>query len=121
MTFIESLRTLADFYETHPDLPVPSDVTIRVYCLDTPEEVDRVARLLAPCEKQVNPHDMGAGALLYLTRRFNELTLSFIFLRKTVCVRRVVGTENVPAQVIPAYTRETVEWDCEPVLKELLW
>lgn len=34
--------------------------------------------------------------------------------RELICTKKVVGTEEVPEKVIPARTKEIVEWECEP-------
>jgi hypothetical protein len=44
-----------------------------------------------------------------------EIELTYEANRETVCTKIVVGTEEVPEYVRPAYTKEIVEWDCEPV------
>ena len=41
--------------------------------------------------------------------------LNYFCKREAVCTKRVVGTKEVPEQVIPARTEEVVEWDCTPV------
>lgn len=112
MTPIEyaaSLRQLAGWYEAHPEAPVPSDPTLYVSAKDTLEEVRRLARELAPCDKAVGGTDSGTFTL---SRRFGDLTLKFVFWRSAVCTRRIVGMVEVPERVTPAHTKELVEWDC---------
>jgi len=36
--------------------------------------------------------------------------------REQVCKKKVVGTEEVPERTTPAYTKEIVEWECDPIL-----
>jgi len=111
MTPIEyaaSLRQIAGWYEAHPGMPVPSDPTLRISAPDTPEDVARLARELAPCEKTIG-HDTN---LFVLRRVFGTITLELLFWRSTVCTRRVVGTVSVPEVVIAAHSKDLVEWDC---------
>jgi len=35
--------------------------------------------------------------------------------REAVCTKVVVGYEDVPERVTPAYRKEIVEWECDPV------
>jgi len=111
--FTTGLRAMADWYEAHPEAPVPHDVTIRVSCKDTKEEVARVARLLGSAEKE-----FGASTFS-LIKKFGPLGLAFLFWRATVCERRVVGTRTIPAVAAqPEREEEIVEWDCHPLLAE---
>ena len=45
------LRELADWIETHPDIPVP-DPNIVVYSLNSKEEAAALVRDLKPCRKE---------------------------------------------------------------------
>lgn len=110
--FVAGLRAVADFYEAHPDCPMPyePDVTVTHFEEESPEEAARVGRMLGRFEKDYGPD------LFTLSRRFNGVRLRFLFYREKVCTKRVVGVEEVPEQVVPAHTREIVEWDCAPIL-----
>jgi len=111
--YARGLRAIADWYEAHPDIPVPHTSEIGVYGVEeTREEAARIALALAPCRKE---HDEGA---FRLARDFDGLTLKFVFARSAVCARRVVGYRVIPAW--PERVVEVVEWDCEPsVLAEV--
>jgi hypothetical protein len=41
--------------------------------------------------------------------------ITYYVKREAVCTKKVIGTKEVPEQVIPARTEEIVEWDCEPI------
>lgn len=114
--FIDGLRNLADWFEAHPtvQLPIPSKLTI-----SPPDEgkaaVAVMARLLSPCAKEMDNN------LLTLVKSFpGNIQLRVLYWRDKVCKRRVTGTQEVPAQLIPAHTEEIVEWDCTPLLEDTL-
>ena len=108
--FAASLRTLALWYDEHPDAPVSDAPSMCVSVHDDKAEVVRLARMLAPCDKRFETSTFA------LTRRSGGIELSFLFWRSTVCEKHVVGTKVVPAQ--PERTVEIVEWDCGSILEE---
>lgn len=110
IAFTTGLRDLADWFDAHPDIRLPYDPSFSVYGYDTLDEAAHLARVLAPCQKDAS------SDLFYLIKTFGPIKLSFMFWRSTVCTKRVVRTEAVPKQVIPAHTREIAEWDCRSIL-----
>lgn len=113
--FVKSLRELADFYEAHPGLKPPGNMSQGVFTIfpSGKDEMAVHARELGTCEKQVTE------TMFYLIRKkpIGLFTLQAAEWRSTLCERVVVGTETVPeqvveAKVIPAYEREIVEWRC---------
>jgi hypothetical protein len=130
--WIEGLRAMADFAEAHPEMLSEYPMAVSLYCNlpdgDPKEEMARMARTLAPCEKKVT--DYGSPSF-HLVKRFGPHTYTFFTERENVCVRRVVGTEEVEVEgytdeaqaiidaiprVVKTEEREIVEWDCEPLL-----
>ena len=108
--FARDLRALADWCTEHADVPMPSGVTFNVF-LTTKEELAHIARILSPCAKG------GDDTWFWLSRRFGFIRLEFNLPRTVACTRRVVGTEEMPAVIRPAYTREIMEWHCDPILE----
>lgn len=61
---------------------------------------------------------------IIIARQFGPVPVSVYGWRKSVCVRRVVGTrtehvpasEAIPAQPARTVEREVVEWECPPIL-----
>lgn len=105
--YARGLRAIADWYEAHPDMPIPHTDQIGVYGVqETKEEAARIASALRPC------HKVHEGEFFKLTRDFDGLTLKFVFMREAVCRRRVVGHRIIPAQ--EERVVEMVEWECEP-------
>jgi hypothetical protein len=115
--YANALRGIADFIEAHPDIEVPS-TEIACYSMDERLDAARVLASLKPCKKRYS------DSLFFIEREFGPITLQYVFSRKQVCTRRVVGTKVIPAQSIPAQeiperVEEIVEWDCgEPLLPQ---
>ena len=88
----------------------------------TPEEVKAKLRQIGPFQKAINESDGSFEALV----KVGDYTLVYYTSRENVCVKKVVGTKEVPEKVepsyytpekvIPAHTEEIVEWDCGSVL-----
>lgn len=122
---VGSLRELADWYESHPDMPVPYELDQPMFVFlygRSAEEVKAILRTLGSFEKHFNePSDGDFEAW----KRIGGLTLKFHTKRDAVCTARVVGKRLVPEVVVPARKRtvepahevDVVEWDCEPILK----
>lgn len=112
--YTNSLRQLADFLDKHPDLALPSE-DIRVYAMDTKEEAAACLKALKPCKKEYRDN------IFEISKEFGGISLRYVFLRSSVCRRKVVGTkeieeQHIPGRTIPAHTEEIVEWECEPVM-----
>ena len=115
------LRMLADIYEQHPDLPQPHDLStgigLPIYCHDKETFAATVKTF-------------GGGSKVS-----DKETISFIpdamprvritTWHSKICERVVVGTREVPEEVVPptkgyvvpAHTEEIVEWRCRPILQ----
>jgi len=108
--FAESLLALADFYEAHPEVPLPCP-ELNNYSLDTKDDAALLAKALRTFEKRYS------DSLLIVAKKFGLIELRFFLNRDSVCTSRVVGVETIPAQfiearTIPARTKEILEWDC---------
>lgn len=108
--FAKSLRELADWYDEHPDVPLPAAANFNAF-LDDRDALARVARLIGIAEKGADPN------YFFLKKRFGEISLDFNVARAVACERRVVGVREIPETVVPARTEEIVEWDCHPIFK----
>lgn len=120
------LRELADFVRDH-GVKLPTEM--RLYSTNflyddydgkkggrtAKEKAAITARILAKGGKAEKNFQ---GNYLELIRKFGPVNIEFNVNREQVCVKRVVETVEVPEHVIPAHTREVVEWDCiDPLLK----
>lgn len=109
--FAKGLRQLADWYDAHPEAPVPNETSLYACATDTKEEAVRIATMLGSCQKEWN------NATLTLVKTFGAVRLGFVFWRSSVCTSRIVGTREVPERVVPARTENIVAWDCHPLLQ----
>ncbi len=115
--FIESLRLLADFYETRPELKLPELSIVNVFFHTKAGLVDAIANIGA-CEK------VGGDSWFALRKWFGRIALDFNIDRDRVCEARVVGKRIVKKQVpvAPVEYREEeveediIEWDCKSLL-----
>jgi len=116
-SFARALLLLSDFYNTHPDFPVPDNYerTFYLYAKDACR-FKELAFMLGSFEKKPT------GSIFILEKAFGavcegkktgvEMVLAVSVGREEVCTRHVVGTEVTPSHYIPESTREKVEWDC---------
>lgn len=123
-TFTRSLRQLADWYEDHPDLPLPYELEqpLFVFLYDlSNEEILRVLGKIGSFKKVFDEPDVGDFQAL---KTIGSFTLKFHTSRDKVCTPRVVGKRTIPEtripaepeQIISAREEDVVEWDCHPVL-----
>lgn len=109
-----ALRQIADWYERHPDAPIPLGgcQNLSVYRFDaTPEEI----RAIGPAKK------VYAGNLFKYTVESENFTIEFVANRSDVCLPKVVGFREIPEQfveahVIPAKREEIIQWECKESL-----
>jgi hypothetical protein len=111
---LNDVRAVLDWLEAHPEVPLPYDIDcggFMISSVNLKEELQQLAREFGECEKEFSDDSFR------LRKRFGTSSLYAFTERKEVCERVVVGTEEVPERVQPAYTREIVEWRCtEPLL-----
>lgn len=123
---VESLRSLADFIETNPDLPWGGYSGGHKWSLiyHSATDVAAFASVQGGWDKEAYG-DNGRGNVELLRKFGDALTLAIIVPRDTVCERVVVGTEHVAvpdpealAEVPHTFVeREIVEWRCGSVLQ----
>jgi hypothetical protein len=114
---VTTLRALADWYEIHPNAPIPYELKYGWMTAYMPRsEAAEIMRSLGNFEKQYEDDYFRAVV------KFPHMDLRFSVERTAVCARKVVGVRQVPEQVIPseyvaervipAHVEEIVEWDC---------
>lgn len=103
---IQEIRDLLTFLDDHPEVPLPYWDSVHAFTDTDEADLDTVARAMAPCQKSVDSNYFA------FERKFGSLEFSVNFAREEVCERVVVGTEQVPAHTVAAYTKEIVEWNC---------
>lgn len=114
--YVKGLRELADFLESHPDLPMPGTKTYSVEAWLHKLEPAAVAKNMGFCEKIY--HDESIGLL----RKFHGVGYQIKFSRNKVCKKVLVGYKSVTrykTQYTPIQEMEAVyEWQCEePIMK----
>jgi hypothetical protein len=107
--YASSLRMIAEWFEAHPDVKLPHNAgEFDLFSIHTQAEMAHVARIFGSCEKEYGDE----SGLFMLKKPFGVITLRVIASRDQVCNRKVVGHVDVPEQVIPAYKKDIVEWEC---------
>lgn len=114
---IQGVREMLNFLEANENIELPFTDNLSVYSYNTKEEAKMLVKALGECEKKY------LDEVFWLCKQFGAVTLSFMFTRGSVCNRIVVGTEEIPETIIPetirpAYTKEIVKYECEPILAE---
>ena len=104
--FVQGLRDLAAFIESHPGVTCPKYAVMNAF-VNTRDEIVANAKA-ATWEKVYN------GEWFYLHRSFGEdVSIDITAERSTVCRKVVTGSKVIKAQ--PERTIETCEWVCEDV------
>lgn len=122
---VEFLRLLADFYEEHPDVPAPMDLTygfLGVYLPDS--KAKEILAGLGSFEKVIQNGDY--GDYFIAKKKLGCMTLNFKVRRESVCTPKVVGKRTIPAHIVPAKfepeqivperEEDIIEWECAPIL-----
>lgn len=139
--FTRGLRELADWFDAHPEVPLPYfgahpepghyTPTMSIYLSrniqdegDPRSNLAVIARAMGNAQKSANDRT----GRMYVWRNFGGIALSASVERAEVCERVVVGATEVPKTVpdpvalaeIPMIevieTVEEVEWRCSPLL-----
>ena len=118
--FVADVRAVADFFEQHPEVPLPfMPVDFDIYGVDDPAELATIVRACGNIVKSTAPEHN----LLRLKHKVGEFCqIGVISPLNTVCRRVVTGTRVVPSQTLPALTlpertEEIVEWECGSIFE----
>lgn len=107
LEYAESLRLVADWFESHPEVRPPHDANeINLYNVHTRADMETVARNMGSCEKEYT------DGFFKLKKQFGAIQLVAVASRDNVCNRKIVGAKLVPEQIIPAHNVDIVEWEC---------
>lgn len=120
-----SLRKLADFYDQHPDFPVPYELENPMFVFLYGMELDRVKEIIRSLGSFEKRYDQPSSGSFDAIKTVGEFRLMFHTDRENICQPRVVGKKKIPRQVIPPTPEEVieehevdiVEWDCAPILR----
>lgn len=104
---IDDTRAMLTWLEGHPNLELPfpllSEMGFQLCTPTTREDMAALAREFGECEKEF------VDDCFYLRKRFGLVSMFGYTGRGQVCERIVVGKEDVPEEIRPAYVREIVE------------
>ena len=123
--FIAGLRAVAKFYEENPAAWYDGmHLTLNMYVWGRAARQTLIdtARAFGRCNKTYDDNN------ITVSRQFSEqVTLAVFAARARVCRRLVRGTRFLPEKIvaatsevrIPPSTVEIVEWQCDPLLKQI--
>jgi hypothetical protein len=121
---VNGLHELADYIESHPNLPYDLGygesqvITYDTYIYggsgeDNQVTLPDVARMMGKCDKDVDGYDFS------LTRTFGNgsVGIKFESPRSNVCTKRVIGKKQVKKKVPVEYEtkiveEDEIEWSC---------
>lgn len=110
--YLTGLRELANFLESHPDLPIPGEMAHQVYVFSR-ERLAAVAR--EPGVRWEKSSDAGSDYFKLRVPFCGDQSYEVFTTRDEVCRKVVTGTRLIPAT--PEHEVETYEWVCdEPLL-----
>ena len=112
--FVWGLKGLLEFYENHPNFPLPTfNLGCNVYQYGAEkEEIGELARRLGKTEKIF-------GSDFMLCRKFSEnVSIKVIASREKICKKIVKGKKIIPSHYQPEREEEIVEWECDESLLE---
>lgn len=115
--YANALRRIADWIETHPEVPLPYTAALDICGLKGKEGMAAVAKAFGDCKK------VHTESLFELVKDCGGIALCAVALRQNICERVVIRVETTPEHIlpactIPAHTREIVEWKCPESLLE---
>lgn len=106
---IKGLRAIADFYEHVPEnFPMPFWDGINTF--PNKQDAPIIIKVLGRSDKKY------FGDFVVLTKSLGSMSLNFLFDKREVCERIVIGIKDIPEKIIPAHEEDVVEWKCGPLL-----
>ena len=115
--FVDSFRQIADFYEQHPNCPLPFVATLNICSVEGVRGLAGVAREFGECTKDFE------GNMCKVSRQFGEINLQAIDWKENVCKRIVTGTHEERVEIPLTFEEhirmvEDVRWECPDSLLE---
>ena len=116
--YIEGLRMIADFLESHLLVPLPTTTEFMIFDVHGKDQMIAIARQFGTCDKSAD------DSFFRLRKSFGPLILEALDYCEKVCTKVVVGTRRVEdqqipareAEFIPAHDEPIVEWRCPSLL-----
>lgn len=115
--FTASLRQLADWYDLHPEVPLPGirgrNLTIAIPAANA-ANMAIIARAFGSAKKEMD------SLFFRLIKTFGVIDLDAFEFRDKICTRRVVKSEPIIEQV-PVYG-EPIRYEATPrLIEEVAW
>lgn len=126
--YVQGLRELADFYEAHPEVPLPiysSNFTIFAKTYNFAEKQEAKAVVIAAARAFGHAEKTYTQTGFELKKEFSGgINLTVHSEREVVCTPVVVGKETIPGRVEPAIPEryipervvDKIEWKCDSLL-----
>jgi hypothetical protein len=107
--FIDGIRALADFLETHPQVDLPYSLCASVYT--DAKSVRKMTHLSGTWTKKYNDYNVSYVKPFTNSQTYSgSIRLVLSVERSQVCERVQVGTKTVEA--VPAHEAPVYEWRC---------
>ena len=125
---IQNLEAMIAWIRQHPAAPVPYALRVNHFTCrlsDDKATRDREVRAIGTSRKEFTDNELRLVADVNRSAGKYGIALGFEIEwycpRKNVCTATVVGTREVPEEIIPehripAHTEDVIEWNCEPLL-----
>jgi len=112
--YADSLRLIADFFESHTDVELPFGGEQFEYFNASARS--HLVAALGSCKKEFDSDFPGSFTLV---KHFGTIEFRAIAQKSEVCTKKIIGTRHIPERIIRAHDEEIVEWDChESILRD---
>lgn len=116
--FVESLRMLADFYETHPNCQMPDCGVfgeMKLDCLHGKDKMDELVKEFGECGTRKDE------PFFLIEKKFGKMRLIGREFLANVCTKKVTGTKKVMQKIATEFEEkeveeDIVEWECAGTL-----
>ena len=117
--FVQGLKELAEFYESHPEVDLPErKLSIYYFAYSAQDKILARDKMIATARAMGHASKDYAGDYFFLRKEFSGgVELAACISRETVCEPVVVGYVDepekvIPEQVVPARRVPKIEWAC---------
>jgi hypothetical protein len=114
---IKGVKAVLALLQKNPEIPMPSGIEYMTIWVSKGADLAKVARHIpGKLEKSASSYSFS------LRRQFGPVSLNIATDREQVCVKKLVGKREIPAQTVTtaAYTEDVVEWECPKAIMALV-
>lgn len=115
------LRAFANLVEAYPELKIDRvEVVANTFHSNDENHVKaNMRKAVRAVKRRVKVEKKYYGEFFKIEFQFgNNIYYRWTTKREEVCEAKVVGQEYVPQQTIGGYTKDVIEWECDPILKD---